>query len=92
MTTDDKKIIFSLIGVGKVIPPNRQVIKDISLSFFYGAKIGVLGLNGAGKSTVLRIIAGLDSDFTGERIISPAIASATCPRSHWSTARKRFAR
>ena len=70
-TTDDKKIIFSLIGVGKVVPPNRQVIKDISLSFFYGAKIGVLGLNGAGKSTVLRIIAGVDSNFTGERIISP---------------------
>ncbi len=70
-TTDDKKIIFSLIGVGKVVPPNRQVIKDISLSFFYGAKIGVLGLNGAGKSTVLRIIAGVDTSFTGERIISP---------------------
>jgi ATP-binding cassette ChvD family protein len=70
-TTDDKKIIFSLIGVGKVVPPNRQVIKDISLSFFYGAKIGVLGLNGAGKSTVLRIIAGVDSNFTGQRIIAP---------------------
>ncbi len=71
MTTDDKKIIFSLIGVGKVVPPNRQVIKDISLSFYYGAKIGVLGLNGAGKSTVLKIIAGVDGDFTGQRIISP---------------------
>jgi sulfate-transporting ATPase len=80
MTTDDKKIIFSLIGVGKVIPPNRQVIKDISLSFFYGAKIGVLGLNGAGKSTVLRIIAGLDSDFTGERIISPGYSIGYLPQ------------
>jgi len=71
MTTDDKKIIFSLIGVGKVVPPNKQIIKDISLSFYYGAKIGVLGLNGAGKSTVLRIIAGVDKNFNGERIISP---------------------
>ncbi len=70
MTTDDKKIIFSLIGVGKVVPPNKQIIKDISLSFYYGAKIGVLGLNGAGKSTVLRIIAGVDKNFNGERIIS----------------------
>ncbi|MEZ4559429.1 MAG: ATP-binding cassette domain-containing protein [Caldilineaceae bacterium] len=53
-----EKIIFSLVGVNKTYPPNVQVIKDISLSFFYGAKIGVLGLNGAGKSTLLRIIAG----------------------------------
>jgi sulfate-transporting ATPase len=88
MTTDDKKIIFSLIGVGKVVPPNRQIIKDISLSFFYGAKIGVLGLNGAGKSTVLKIIAGLDSDFTGERIISPGYSIGYLPQEPLVDSRK----
>jgi ATP-binding cassette ChvD family protein len=62
----DNKIIFSMIGVGKVVKPNRQILKDIYLSFFYGAKIGVLGLNGAGKSTLLRIIAGEDKDFLGQ--------------------------
>jgi ATP-binding cassette ChvD family protein len=62
----DNKIIFSMIGVGKVVKPNRQILKDIYLSFFYGAKIGVLGLNGAGKSTLLRIIAGIDKDYLGE--------------------------
>jgi len=62
----DTKIIFSMIGVGKVIKPNKQILKDIYLSFYYGAKIGVLGLNGAGKSTLLKIIAGLDKDFLGE--------------------------
>ena len=62
----DNKIIFSMVGVGKVYPPNRQVLKDIYLSFFYGAKIGVLGLNGSGKSTLLRIIAGIDKDYLGE--------------------------
>src|SRR5919109_4620234 len=63
---DDRKIIFSMIGVGKIYPPNKQVLKDIYLSFFYGAKIGVLGLNGAGKSTLLRIIAGMDKEYLGE--------------------------
>ena len=66
MSTDDKKIIFSLIGVGRVHPPKKQVLKDIYLSFYYGAKIGVLGSNGAGKSTLLRIIAGADKDYLGE--------------------------
>ncbi|GJL63112.1 MAG: energy-dependent translational throttle protein EttA [Nitrospirales bacterium] len=66
MSTDDKQVIFSLIGVGRVHPPKKQVLKDIYLSFYYGAKIGVLGLNGSGKSTLLRIIAGLDSDYLGE--------------------------
>ena len=61
----DNKIIFSMVGVGKVYKPNRQVLKDIYLSFFYGAKIGVLGLNGAGKSSLLRIIAGVDKDYLG---------------------------
>lgn len=63
---DDKKVIFSMVGVGKVHRPNKQVLKDIYLSFFYGAKIGVLGLNGAGKSTLLRIVAGIDKDYLGE--------------------------
>ena len=58
--------IFTMIGVSKIVPPNRTIIKDISLSFFPGAKIGLLGLNGAGKSTVLRIMAGVDQDFEGE--------------------------
>jgi len=62
----DTKIIFSMIGVGKVVKPNRQILKDIYLSFYYGAKIGVLGLNGAGKSTLLRIIAGVDKDYLGQ--------------------------
>ncbi|MFC5412293.1 energy-dependent translational throttle protein EttA [Larkinella bovis] len=64
-------IIFSMAGVSKIIPPNRQILKNIYLSFFYGAKIGVLGLNGSGKSTLLRIIAGLDKNFQGEVVFSP---------------------
>ena len=56
---DDKKIIFSMVGVGKLHPPNRQVLKDIYLSFFYGAKIGIIGLNGSGKSTLLQHINGI---------------------------------
>jgi sulfate-transporting ATPase len=67
----DTKIIYSMIRVGKIVPPNRQVLKDISLSYFYGAKIGVIGLNGAGKSTLLRIMAGIDRDFFGETVIAP---------------------
>jgi ATP-binding cassette ChvD family protein len=62
----DEKIIFSMTGVNKIYPPNKQVLKDIYLSFFYGAKIGVLGLNGSGKSSLLRIIAGVDKEFQGE--------------------------
>jgi len=62
----DQQVIFSMHRVGRLFPPNRQVLRDISLGFFYGAKIGVLGLNGAGKSTLLRIIAGVDPDYSGE--------------------------
>ena len=62
----DNKIIFSMVGVGKVHKPQKQVLKDIYLSFFYGAKIGVLGLNGAGKSSLLKIIAGVDQDYIGQ--------------------------
>lgn len=68
---EDNKIIFSMVGVGKVIPPNRQILKDIYLSFYYGAKIGIIGLNGSGKSTLLKIIAGLDKSFTGDVVFSP---------------------
>jgi len=64
-------IIFSMAGVSKIIPPNRQILKNIYLSFFYGAKIGVLGLNGSGKSTLLRIIAGVDKSYNGEVVFSP---------------------
>ena len=67
----DDKIIFSMNRVSKVIPPKRQILKDIYLSFFYGAKIGVLGLNGSGKSTLLKLIAGRDKDYTGEIVFSP---------------------
>ncbi|HLQ99467.1 MAG TPA: energy-dependent translational throttle protein EttA [Sphingobacterium sp.] len=67
----DEKIIFSMAGVSKIYPPNKQVLKDIYLSFFYGAKIGVLGLNGAGKSSLLRIIAGIDTSYQGEVVFSP---------------------
>lgn len=62
----DEKIIFSMTGVSKIYPPSKQVLKNIYLSFFYGAKIGVLGLNGSGKSSLLRIIAGIDKEFQGE--------------------------
>ncbi len=69
--SDDKKIIFSMVGVGKMIPPsNKEILKDIYLSFFYGAKIGIIGLNGSGKSTLLRIIAGKDSAYKGEVVFS----------------------
>ncbi|MCE5205911.1 MAG: energy-dependent translational throttle protein EttA [Porphyromonadaceae bacterium] len=63
---DDKKIIFSMVGVNKTFPPHKQVLKDIYLSFFYGAKIGIIGLNGSGKSTLLKIIAGIEKEYQGE--------------------------
>ncbi|TFV93301.1 energy-dependent translational throttle protein EttA [Algoriphagus kandeliae] len=66
-----EKIIFSMAGVSKIYPPQKKVLKDIYLSFFYGAKIGVLGLNGSGKSSLLRIIAGVDKDYQGEVVFSP---------------------
>jgi sulfate-transporting ATPase len=67
----DEKIIFSMAGVNKIYPPQKQVLKNIYLSFFYGAKIGVIGLNGSGKSSVLKIIAGLDKTYQGEVVFSP---------------------
>ena len=63
--------VYTMIRVGKVVPPKRQILKNISLSFYPGAKIGLLGLNGAGKSTVLRIMAGTDTDFVGEARPNP---------------------
>lgn len=67
----DEKIIFSMAGVSKIYPPSKQVLKNIYLSFFYGAKIGVIGLNGSGKSSLLKIIAGLDKSYQGEVVFSP---------------------
>ena len=72
--------IYTMIGVSKTVPPNRTIIKDISLSFFPGAKIGVLGLNGSGKSTVLRIMAGVDQDFDGEARPQPGIRIGFLPQ------------
>ncbi|MGQ9845955.1 MAG: energy-dependent translational throttle protein EttA [Bacteroidales bacterium] len=68
---DDKKIIFSMVGVNKIYPPHKQVLKNIYLSFFYGAKIGIIGLNGSGKSSLLKIIAGIDTSFEGEVVFAP---------------------
>ena len=68
---DDKKIIFSMVGVSKTYPPQKQVLKNIYLSFFYGAKIGIIGLNGSGKSSLLKIIAGIDKDYQGEVVFAP---------------------
>ncbi len=68
---DDKKVIFSMVGVNKIFPPQKQVLKNIYLSFFYGAKIGIIGLNGSGKSTLLKIIAGIDKQHQGEVVFSP---------------------
>jgi sulfate-transporting ATPase len=72
MSNDDKKVIYTMMGVSKFYD-KKQVLKDISLSYFYGAKIGVLGLNGSGKSSLLRILAGVDQDFIGKTILSPGL-------------------
>jgi sulfate-transporting ATPase len=78
--SDDKKIIFSMVGVSKVTPQGKQIIKNIYLSFFYGAKIGIIGLNGSGKSTVMKIIAGLDKSFQGEVVFSPGYSVGYLPQ------------
>ncbi len=77
---DDKKIIFSMVGVSKIYPPQKQVLKNIYLSFYYGAKIGVLGLNGTGKSSLLKIIAGLDKSYQGEVVFSPGYSVGYLPQ------------
>ncbi len=76
----DHQVIYSMVRVGKVHPPNKQVLRDISLGFFHGAKIGVLGLNGAGKSTLLRIMAGVDDDYLGETVLSPGYSRGFLPQ------------
>lgn len=68
---DDKKVIFSMVGLSKVYPPQKKVLNNIYLSFFYGAKIGIIGLNGSGKSTLLKIIAGIEKSFQGDVVFSP---------------------
>jgi len=78
--SDDKKIIFSMVGVNKVTPAGKHIIKDIYLSFYYGAKIGILGMNGAGKSTVMKIIAGLDQSFQGDVVWSPGYSVGYLPQ------------
>lgn len=80
MTVDDKKVIYSMNRVGKLIPPNTKILRDISLSYFYGAKIGVLGLNGSGKSTLLKIMAGIDEEYLGETSISPGYTIGYLPQ------------
>src|SRR5512147_797716 len=67
---NESLVIYSMNKVGKIVPPNKQILRDISLGFYYGAKIGMLGLNGAGKSTLLRIMAGVDKDYVGEIAMS----------------------
>jgi ATP-binding cassette ChvD family protein len=69
--SDDKKVIFSMVGVSKTFPPQKKVLSNIYLSFFYGAKIGIIGLNGSGKSTLLKIIAGIEKSYDGEVVFSP---------------------
>jgi len=78
--SDDKKIIFSMYRVSKSYPPHKLVIKDISLSFFLGAKIGIIGLNGSGKSTLLKIIAGLEKEYQGEVVFSPGYSVGYLPQ------------
>lgn len=78
--SDDKKIIFSMVGVSKSTPAGKQIIKDIYLSFFYGAKIGIIGLNGSGKSTVMKIIAGLDKSYQGEVVFSDGYSVGYLPQ------------
>ncbi|HOS58040.1 MAG TPA: energy-dependent translational throttle protein EttA [Bacteroidales bacterium] len=77
---DDKKVIFSMVNVSKTYPPQKQVLKNIYLSFFYGAKIGVLGLNGSGKSSLLKIIAGEDKSYQGEVVFSPGYSVGYLPQ------------
>src|SRR6187399_1762196 len=78
--SDDKKIIFSMVGINKIYPPQKQVLKNIYLSFYYGAKIGILGLNGSGKSTLLKIIAGLDKSFQGDVVFASGYTVGYLPQ------------
>jgi ATPase subunit of ABC transporter with duplicated ATPase domains len=84
MSTEPNKVIYSMVGVSKFYD-KKPVLKDIYLSYFYGAKIGVIGLNGSGKSSLLRILAGVDKEINGETVISPGSPSATSNRNRCST-------
>src|SRR4051794_40543289 len=90
-TTEPNKVIYSMMGVTKSYD-RKVVLKDIWLSYFYGAKIGVLGLNGAGKSSLLRILAGQEKDYQGQISLAPATPPASFPRSPGSTRARRCAR
>ncbi|MBI2975511.1 MAG: energy-dependent translational throttle protein EttA [Chloroflexi bacterium] len=79
----DTQVIYSMVRVGRIHPPNKQVLRDISLGFYYGAKIGVLGLNGSGKSTLLRIIAGVDADYVGETVLSKGYTVGLLEQEPW---------
>ncbi len=78
--SDDKKVIFSMVGVSKQTPQGKQIIKNIYLSFYYGDKIGIIGLNGSGKSTVMKIIAGLDQSYRGDVVFSPGYTVGYLPQ------------
>jgi len=75
-----KDFVFTMMQLGKVYPPSKQVLKDINLSFYYGAKIGVLGLNGTGKSTLLKIMAGVEKEFTGEAVLGKKMTVGYLPQ------------
>ena len=77
---DDKKIIFSMVGLSKTVPPQKKILNNIYLSFFYGAKIGIIGLNGSGKSTLLKIIAGIDQNYDGKIVFSPGYSVGYLPQ------------
>ncbi|SMO74448.1 ATP-binding cassette protein, ChvD family [Saccharicrinis carchari] len=81
--SDDKKIIFSMVGVSKVVPPQKKILNNIYLSFFYGAKIGIIGLNGSGKSTLMKIIAGVDKNFQGEVVSSQGYSVGYLEQEPW---------
>ncbi len=78
--SDDKKIIFSMVGVSKSTPQGKQIIKNIYLSFYYGAKIGIIGFNGSGKSTIMKIIAGIDKSYQGDVVFSPGYTVGYLPQ------------
>ncbi len=78
--SDDKKVIFSMVKVNKTTPTGQHILKDIYLSFYYGAKIGILGLNGSGKSTVMKIIAGLDKAYQGDVVWAPGYTVGYLPQ------------
>ena len=89
-TPEAPKIIFSMLGVSKKIE-RKEILRDISLSFYYGAKIGVLGLNGSGKSSLMRILAGIDTDIEGRVHFEPGYTVVAGRNDFWSRDRPRYA-